>query len=236
VDTPAERNAAYAEFLAGLADLREDVATGRFDALIAALEADGRLERGEAARLRYWQRESLRTQADQLVSTASASLAALDRARAAAAASVASADAIWDTVSDAEPSAAAHSAPTDPTPTPSPSDDLDLTIVLVPSHDSSPIDEATPPGFDTVDTVDMVENVESAPVPPRGRHRAPAHAAPTAPEPTLDETRQEPNTPSDPVGIAPDPPARRRRLLVAGLTVVDNSDVPPESTAHPAVG
>jgi hypothetical protein len=233
VDTPAERSAAYAEFLAGLVDLRQDVATERFDAAIAALEATGGLERGEAGRLRYWQRESLRTQADQLISTAAASLAALDRARADATAAVASADAVWESVeadvtnqadptSDLEAPATAATATatataTDSTSEPAPAapaaDDIDLTIVLVPSAPAPTPEPATPPN--------------------RGRHRAPAHAAP----------RREESAP--PVAASPDsPPARRRRLLVAGLTVVDNSDDPSEtdsldrSTPHdqPAVG
>jgi hypothetical protein len=232
VDTPAERNAAYAEFLAGLADLREDLATGRFDAAVAALETDGRLERGEAARLRYWQRESLRTQADQLVSAAAASLAALDRARAEAAASLASADAVWDLRRDDEAAAPAAE------PTIDDSSLSDLTIVLTPAPpDASLHDDPSSTSDDRSEDADdsVGSPIESAgdgtSTPPsnsrRGRHRAPAHAqrgtesGDLAPEP-----------------MASPSPARRRRLLVAGLTVVDNSDVPSDSDPHeqPAVG
>lgn len=235
MDTPAERNAAYAEFLAGLADLREDLATGRFDAAVAALEADGRLERGEAARLRYWQRESLRTQADQLVSAAAASLAALDRARAEAAASLASADAVWDL--RREDNATAPAAPL-PGPSIDHSSLSDLTIVLTPAprgtapHDDAP---STPDDL-SVNSDDSVgspsasaEDGTTAPSPDarRGRHRAPAHAHRGA---EAGDPASEPMTSPS--------PARRRRLLVAGLTVVDNSDVPSDSDPHeqPAVG
>lgn len=252
VDTPAERSAAYAEFLAGLVDLRQDVATERFDAAIAALEASGGLERGEAGRLRYWQRESLRTQADQLISTAAASLAALDRARADAASAVASADAVWESVeadvtkqanptddldatataaeadadaeaeadadADADPSAS-EQAPVAPS-----AEDIDLTIVLVPSMPAPTPEPSLPTPSVSADP--------AAP-PNRGRHRAPAHAAPRR-----DEA-------APPVAASTDaPPARRRRLLVAGLTVVDNSDDPSETDSldrsaphdQPAVG
>ncbi len=251
MDTPAERSAAYAEFLAGLVDLRQDVATERFDAAIAALEANGGLERGEAGRLRYWQRESLRTQADQLISTAAASLAALDRARADAASAVASADAVWESVAvdvttvpaatgDLDATATATATATDSTSEPAsaaPSaDDIDLTIVLVPNVPAPAPEPSLPTQSLTPD---------AAAPPNRGRHRAPAHAAPrrdtTAPsghEPALSGPPAEATpAPAEPQGSAaepqdgsarpgtasPDsPPARRRRLLVAGLTVVDN--------------
>jgi hypothetical protein len=96
----------------------------------------------------------------------------------------------------------------------------DLTIVLRPAPE--PAAPAVDPGTDAAEGLPQAAT--------RGRHRAPAHAAPSASSPSGQGGEIEIEQAA--------PPARRRRLLVAGLTVVDNSDVPPETpvTEAPAVG
>jgi hypothetical protein len=55
------REGAYADLVAGLLDVRNDPATDRFDAELAAAEEAGRIDPQTAKVLRWWQRESLRT-------------------------------------------------------------------------------------------------------------------------------------------------------------------------------
>ncbi len=55
------RDKAYGDLIAGLLDVRHDPATERFDAELAAAEADGRLDPQTAKVLRWWQREALRS-------------------------------------------------------------------------------------------------------------------------------------------------------------------------------
>ena len=58
--TRQSREAAYAELVAGLLDVRVDAATDRFDAELAAAEDEGRVDPQTAKVLRWWQRETLR--------------------------------------------------------------------------------------------------------------------------------------------------------------------------------
>ena len=51
-------SAAYADLVAGLLDARPDPATERFDAELAAAEADGRIDAADRPVLRWWQREA----------------------------------------------------------------------------------------------------------------------------------------------------------------------------------
>jgi hypothetical protein len=55
------REGAYSDLIAGLLDVRNDAATERFDAELAAAEEDGRIDAQTSKVLRWWQRESLRT-------------------------------------------------------------------------------------------------------------------------------------------------------------------------------
>ena len=57
---------AYADLLAALLAVRNDPATARFDAELAAAEARGSIDGATARTLRWWQRESLRGLSDHL--------------------------------------------------------------------------------------------------------------------------------------------------------------------------
>lgn len=78
------REKALGDVVAGLLDARHDPATERFDAELAAAEAEGRIDPRTSRLLRWWQRESLRALVDHARLTVPATLAALDTARAAA--------------------------------------------------------------------------------------------------------------------------------------------------------
>lgn len=78
------REKALGDVVAGLLDARHDPATERFDAELAAAEAEGRIDPRTSRLLRWWQRESLRALVDHARLTVPAALAALDAARAAA--------------------------------------------------------------------------------------------------------------------------------------------------------
>jgi hypothetical protein len=74
------REAAYADLVAGLLDLRTDPATERFDAELAAAEEEGRIDAQTAKVLRWWQRESLRTMVEHASSVVPPTMMALERA------------------------------------------------------------------------------------------------------------------------------------------------------------
>ena len=74
------REAAYADLVAGLLDLRTDPATERFDAELAAAEEDGRIDAQTAKVLRWWQRESLRTMVEHARVVVPPTMMALERA------------------------------------------------------------------------------------------------------------------------------------------------------------
>ena len=74
------REAAYADLVAGLLDLRTDPATERFDAELAAAEEEGRIDAQTAKVLRWWQRESLRTMVEHASSVVPPTMLALERA------------------------------------------------------------------------------------------------------------------------------------------------------------
>ena len=76
------REAAYADLVAGLLDLRTDPATERFDAELAAAEEEGRIDAQTAKVLRWWQRESLRTMVEHASSVVPPTMLALERAAA----------------------------------------------------------------------------------------------------------------------------------------------------------
>lgn len=74
------REAAYADLVAGLLDLRADPATGRFDAELASAEDDGRIDAQTAKVLRWWQRESLRTLVEHASTVVPPTMLALESA------------------------------------------------------------------------------------------------------------------------------------------------------------
>jgi hypothetical protein len=214
VSQPEDRRAIYAEVLAGLRDLAADAPVGRFDALVDDLLASGRLTDDEAAALRFWQRESLRNQADHLVTTASATLSALDASRAAAESAVAAATSTWGRRGQT-PRHAAPPAPADPVPAAAPTPAAPGVPPVSDAAPAEPAEVASGPG--------------QQPSSPRdgGRHRAadptplpthldlplswaPGGRRPPTPDPGAPDADHEPDASS----------ARRRRLLVAGLTVI----------------
>jgi hypothetical protein len=73
------REAAYADLVAGLLDLRSDPATARFDAELAAAEEDGRIDPQTAKVLRWWQRESLRSMVEHASTVVPPTMLALEQ-------------------------------------------------------------------------------------------------------------------------------------------------------------
>jgi hypothetical protein len=74
----ADRSAAYAELVGGLLEARHDAASARFDAEIAAAEADGRIDERTARVLRWWQRESVRAVVEHARAVIPPALGAID--------------------------------------------------------------------------------------------------------------------------------------------------------------
>lgn len=81
-DQSASLTRAYADLVAGVLEARTDLATARFDAEVAAAEAEGRIDTRTARALRWWQRESLRALTEHARTTLPPALAALDQAQA----------------------------------------------------------------------------------------------------------------------------------------------------------
>ena len=76
---PADRSSAYAELVSGLLEARHDAASARFDAEVAAAEADGRIDERTARVLRWWQRESVRAVVEHARSVIPPALGCLGR-------------------------------------------------------------------------------------------------------------------------------------------------------------
>lgn len=93
---PHDRRPAYADLLGALLSLRPDAASARFDALLAELLADGRLDPADARELRWWQRESLRAVGDFLAETAPELLAGLESSQRTAEDAVSVAAEAWE--------------------------------------------------------------------------------------------------------------------------------------------
>jgi len=196
-------SAAYADVLRGLLDLHRSEATQGFDALLGELVAAGRITADEAAAVRTWQREAMRAQADHLITTAAASLAAVEAVR-------------DDTLAARE---GVHAALGD-----GEAPDGDLALMLPDpaplvgaghgrrrrGRHAAPAGEATPA---------VTVLTPAQPPTPLAQDDEPqshdAWAAPAAPdEPPITVSDDDAATRSD------NPSARRRRLLVAGLTVI----------------
>jgi hypothetical protein len=273
VDERAGRRSAYAEVLAGLRDLADDGATQRFDRVVDDLLAQGQLTDDAATALRYWQRESLRNQADHLVTTASTALEALDLARQQTHEATSHAEAIWSTRVDVgapPPPAPDHPPTEDPTsqaplsPDAPPSPDESPTVVRsnrgrhraapvrpptmeriledlrdlpramdVEAEAPTPADVPTTHPYATPDlTQDDVQQPATSTLAPPERLFAPIDVTP--PTPVTTTRRIEVPLPADGIDVQattasaePEdeergdvPAARRRRLLVAGLTVM----------------
>jgi hypothetical protein len=82
VASQRSREAAYADLVAGLLDLRSDPATDRFDAELTAAQDEGRIDPQTANVLRWWQRESLRTMVEHASSVVPPTMLALEQAAA----------------------------------------------------------------------------------------------------------------------------------------------------------
>ncbi len=76
------RTAAYGDLVAGLLDVRDDVATQRFDEEVAAAVASGHLDPDTARRLRWLQRESVRGLVEHARTAVPAAMLGLEQARA----------------------------------------------------------------------------------------------------------------------------------------------------------
>ena len=76
------KTAAYSDLIAGLLDVRDDVATQRFDAEVAAAVASGHLDPDTARRLRWLQRESVRGLVEHARTAVPAAMLGLEQARA----------------------------------------------------------------------------------------------------------------------------------------------------------
>ena len=107
------REAAYADLVAGLLDLRSDPATGRFDAELAAAEDEGRIDPQTAKVLRWWQRESLRTLVEHASAVVPPTMLALEVAAGGSEREVESSAASWARAAGGESAgdAAAWSGP-----------------------------------------------------------------------------------------------------------------------------
>jgi len=95
VTSQRSRQAAYADLVAGLLDLRSDPATERFDAELAAAEDEGRIDSQTAKVLRWWQRESLRTMVEHASSVVPPTMLALEAAAGGSEREVASSARSW---------------------------------------------------------------------------------------------------------------------------------------------
>ncbi len=76
-----DRQDAWSDLVSGLLDARDDPATTRFDAELAAAVEAGEVTPHAAHRLRYWQRACLRALSDHVLTVLPASLGALAEAR-----------------------------------------------------------------------------------------------------------------------------------------------------------
>jgi hypothetical protein len=129
VATPAQRDPsaamtrAYADLVTGVLDARADLASERFDAEVAAAEAEGRIDARTARVLRWWQRESLRALVEHTRTALPPALAALDQAHVDAARGAGDAAEAW---ARAVGDSLAPEAPSAPAPEPSVAAPYDL--------------------------------------------------------------------------------------------------------------
>jgi hypothetical protein len=98
-----DREKALGDDVAGLLDARHDPATERFDAELAAAEAEGRIDHRTSRLLRWWQRESMRALVDHARMTIPAAVAALEAARESAEQSAGQSAQAWSHAADPAP-------------------------------------------------------------------------------------------------------------------------------------
>jgi hypothetical protein len=115
------RSTAYADLLSALLALRADPATARFDAELAAAEANGLVDGSVARTLRWWQRESMRGLADHLAAVLPDLLTELLESDRAAAETVRAAQNSWAEATATLPTGAPVGGPADHLSTPPPS-------------------------------------------------------------------------------------------------------------------
>jgi hypothetical protein len=111
VTSQRSREAAYADLVAGLLDLRSDPATERFDAELVSAEDDGRVDAQTAKVLRWWQRESLRTLVEHASTVVPPTMLALETAAGGSQREVESSAQSWARASADESTGSASSTP-----------------------------------------------------------------------------------------------------------------------------
>jgi hypothetical protein len=220
----ATRATAYSDLLSALLALRADPATARFDAELAAAEAEGRVDGAVARTLRWWQRESLRGLVDHLGGVLPDLLTHLAESDRAAAETVAASLSSW-TDATAALAASAVSAPAPPV---APTSRSPFTPAPLDFPGASP----TPPGPHLRPVDDVWSAPTLSPAPPLRPGFAPRHppaTPPSAARARVDVAPPMPNALSEAAplqrsdDVPPDHGAPRRRLLVAGLTVLPGS-------------
>ena len=207
------RAAAYSDLVAAIVGARRDPATERFDRELAAAEAAGSLDAATARTLRWWQRETVRAVEDHLAAVLPLVLARIDDAESDAVATVAASADSWVAASGATTAAPRHR-----------DDRPDGPGGVL--HEPPPI----PPGPGPAGGAAVGD--------PAAPHLRPVDRATSGPQdvaPPLLRPGFAPGTPpamrSAGVTVAQDsvtggaPP---RRLLVAGLTVLTDDDLPSE--------
>src|SRR5438034_5526177 len=116
------RESAYADLVAGLLDVRTDLATDRFDAELSAAEDDGRIDPQTAKVLRWWQRETLRALVEHARAVVPPTLLALELSAAGAGQEVEESSQSWaraagDDLGGSAPARAAAPPPAAPSDT-----------------------------------------------------------------------------------------------------------------------
>jgi len=204
------RAAAYSDLVAAIVGARRDPATERFDRELAAAEAAGSLDAATARTLRWWQRESVRAVEDHLAAVLPLVLARIDDAASDAAATVAASADSWVAASGATTAAPPHrdDRPDDPggvlhAPPPTPPGPAGRAAVGDPSPHLRPVDRIEGGAHDAGPPLLRPGFAPGAPPAMRSAGAAVAQDSVT--------------------GGAPP-----HRLLVAGLTVLTDDDLPSE--------
>lgn len=204
---------AYTELLGAILALRADAASDRFDALLAELTAAGLIDPAAARELRWWQRESVRAVGDHLAETLPVSLVSIERARVAATEASLMADRAWRRAAAPRPDPPRPQPPSPPAPGPD----------EPPPGPGSPGERQQPPAHEPDP---LMVDLRTGPDGPRPGREAgaepddlPTDAPPEPTDPAASVSREE-QTVRAPIA------STRRRLLVAGLTVLPDRPTP----------
>lgn len=237
------RATAYGDLLAALLALRSDPATARFDAELAAAEAGGSLDGTTSRTLQWWQRQSLRGVTDHLSAVLPDLLDRLSAADEAARASVESASSAWSSAIAAPTSATlivSLPEPSDSGPGPGsgshlrPVEDLnsgDRAGGPPSTTRLSPFVPAPPTSLSSVSPPTLRPGF--APAAPTGAVTSQSPATQSGRESAEGDETDLGDEPNDTVSRTEHIGAPPRRLLVAGLTVVNepvHSEPPNDST------